>query len=91
MGEMLSAKVRGYKASRFSFNISGGRCERCKGDGMIKLDMQFMADVSRVPELLGRRYNRETLEARFKGQHCGCLGESVDEALPVFGKVPARS
>jgi excinuclease ABC subunit A len=84
------AKVRGYKASRFSFNISGGRCERCKGDGMIKLDMQFMADVYReCPSCQGRRYNRETLEVRFKGYSIAdVLAMSVDEALPVFGKVP---
>jgi excinuclease ABC subunit A len=84
------AKVRGYKASRFSFNMSGGRCERCKGDGMIKLDMQFMADVYReCPSCQGRRYNRETLEVRFKGYSIAdVLAMSVDEALPVFGKVP---
>ncbi|CAI8310849.1 MAG: UvrABC system protein A [Opitutia bacterium UBA7350] len=84
------AKVRGYKASRFSFNISGGRCERCKGDGMIKLDMQFMADVYReCPSCQGRRYNRETLEVRFKGYSIAdVLAMSVDEALLVFGKVP---
>ena len=84
------AKVRGYKSSRFSFNISGGRCERCKGDGMIKLDMQFMADVYReCPSCQGRRYNRETLEVRFKGYSIAdVLAMSVDEALPVFGKVP---
>jgi excinuclease ABC subunit A len=84
------AKIRGYKASRFSFNISGGRCERCKGDGMIKLDMQFMADVYReCPSCQGRRYNRETLEVRFKGHSIAdVLAMSVDEALAAFGRVP---
>ncbi|MFT4902097.1 MAG: excinuclease ABC subunit A [Lentimonas sp.] len=84
------AKVRGYKSSRFSFNISGGRCERCKGDGLIKLDMQFMADVyTECPSCQGRRYNRETLDIRFKGfSIADVLDMSVDAALDVFGKVP---
>lgn len=84
------AKVRGYKSSRFSFNISGGRCERCKGDGMIKLDMQFMADVyQECPSCLGRRYNRETLDVRFKGfSIADVLAMTVDEALEVFQKQP---
>ncbi|MGB0259627.1 MAG: excinuclease ABC subunit A, partial [Coraliomargarita sp.] len=84
------AKIRGYKSSRFSFNISGGRCERCKGDGMIKLDMQFMADVySECPSCHGRRYNRETLDVRFKGLSIADVLEmSVDEALEVFNKQP---
>ena len=84
------AKIRGYKRNRFSFNVSGGRCERCKGDGMIKLDMQFMADVySECPSCKGRRYNRETLDARFKGYSIAdVLAMSVDEALKVFSKQP---
>jgi excinuclease ABC subunit A len=84
------AKVRGYKSSRFSFNVSGGRCERCKGDGVIKLDMQFMADVySECTSCQGRRYNRETLDIRFKGfSIADVLAMSVDEALAVFGKQP---
>ena len=84
------AKVRGYKSSRFSFNISGGRCERCKGDGVIKLDMQFMADVyTDCPSCHGRRYNRETLDVRFKGfSIADVLDMSVDAALEVFSKVP---
>lgn len=84
------AKIRGYKANRFSFNVSGGRCERCKGDGVIKLDMQFMADVySECPSCLGKRYNRETLDVRFKGYSIADVLEmSVDQALPVFGKQP---
>ena len=84
------AKVRGYKSSRFSFNVPGGRCERCKGDGVIKLDMQFMADVYReCPSCRGQRYNRETLDVRFKGYSIAeVLAMSVDEALPVFDKQP---
>lgn len=84
------AKIRGYKRNRFSFNVSGGRCERCKGDGVIKLDMQFMADVySECPSCHGRRYNRETLDVRFKGYSIADVLEmSVDEALDVFRKQP---
>jgi len=84
------AKVRGYKPSRFSFNVSGGRCERCKGDGVIKLDMQFMADVYvECPSCRGQRYNRETLDVRFKGHSIAdALAMSVDEALAVFSKQP---
>ena len=84
------AKIRGYKPSRFSFNVSGGRCERCKGDGVIKLDMQFMADVySECTSCCGQRYNRETLDVRFKGLSIAdVLGMSVDEALAVFDKQP---
>jgi excinuclease ABC subunit A len=84
------AKIRGYKPSRFSFNVSGGRCERCKGDGLIKLDMQFMADVySECTSCHGKRYNRETLDVRFKGNSIADVLEmSVDEALAVFEKQP---
>jgi excinuclease ABC subunit A len=84
------AKIRGYKRSRFSFNVSGGRCERCKGDGMIKLDMQFMADVySECPSCQGKRYNRETLDIRFKGYSISDVLEmSVQDALNVFNKQP---
>jgi excinuclease ABC subunit A len=83
------AKIRGYKTSRFSFNVSGGRCERCKGDGVIKLDMQFMADVyTECTSCHGKRYNRETLDVRFKGfSIADVLAMSVDEALAVFGKL----
>ncbi|MGB0409549.1 MAG: excinuclease ABC subunit UvrA [Opitutales bacterium] len=84
------AKIRGYKSSRFSFNVSGGRCERCKGDGVIKLDMQFMADVySECPSCNGKRYNRETLDVRFKGYSIAdVLDMRVNEALEVFNKQP---
>jgi excinuclease ABC subunit A len=84
------SKVRGYKPARFSFNISGGRCERCQGAGVIKLDMQFLADTYvDCPSCQGRRYNRETLEVRFKGYTIAdILNMTVREALEVFRKFP---
>ncbi len=84
------AKVRGYDKSRFSFNISGGRCEQCKGDGVIKVDMQFMADLYReCPACHGKRYNRETLDIRYRGYTIAdALEMTVDEALAVFAKHP---
>ena len=84
------SKVRGYKASRFSFNVKGGRCERCKGDGVIQLDMQFLANVySECPSCLGNRYNRETLDILFKGYTISdVLKMSVTEAYTVFQKIP---
>ncbi len=87
------AKVRGYKSSRFSFNIKGGRCERCKGDGLIKLDMQFLSNVySECPSCSGRRYNRETLDILYKGHSISdVLNMSVNRALEVFQKHPKIS
>ncbi len=84
------AKVRGYKASRFSFNIRGGRCERCQGDGAIKLDMQFMADAyAPCPSCGGRRFNRETLEVLFHGQSIADVLElTVREARELFRNIP---
>ncbi len=84
------AKVRGYKASRFSFNIRGGRCERCQGDGVIKLDMQFMADAyAPCPSCSGRRFNRETLEILFHGQSIAdVLNMTVREAMKLFRNIP---
>jgi excinuclease ABC, A subunit len=84
------AKVRGYTASRFSFNVRGGRCERCQGDGMIKLDMQFMADAyAPCPSCGGRRFNRETLEILFHGHSIAdVLDMSVSEAMGVFKNIP---
>ncbi|MGA2053456.1 MAG: excinuclease ABC subunit UvrA [Opitutales bacterium] len=84
------AKVRGYKARRFSFNVRGGRCERCQGDGVIRLDMQFLDDVHvECPSCRGRRYNRETLEVRFKGLNIAdALELSVAEALTQFRAQP---
>jgi excinuclease ABC subunit A len=84
------ARVRGYKASRFSFNVRGGRCERCQGDGVIKLDMQFMADAyAPCPSCGGRRYNRETLEVLFHGKSIAdVLNMTVREAIALFRNIP---
>ena len=84
------AKIRGYSPTRFSFNVTGGRCERCKGEGQIKLDMQFMTDTF-VPcsSCQGQRYNRETLEVRFRGKNIAeILSMTVQEAIPLFEKQP---
>ena len=84
------AKVRGYKASRFSFNVRGGRCERCQGDGQSRLDMQFMADAfAPCPSCDGRRFNRETLEVRFHGRNIAdVLDLTVREAMELFRAIP---
>jgi excinuclease ABC subunit A len=84
------ARVRGYKPGRFSFNVRGGRCETCKGDGTIKIEMHFLPDVYVPCETCkGRRYNRETLEVRFKGKNIADVLEmSVEEALGFFAKIP---
>src|SRR5215468_4583239 len=84
------AKVRGYKPGRFSFNVRGGRCETCKGDGQIKIEMHFLPDVYVPCETCGgKRYNRETLEVRFKGKSIADVLEmSVEEALRFFAKIP---
>jgi excinuclease ABC subunit A len=84
------ARARGYKPGRFSFNVKGGRCEVCRGDGQIKIEMHFLPDVY-VPceQCHGRRYNRETLEVRFKGKSIADVLEmSVEEALEFFENVP---
>jgi excinuclease ABC subunit A len=84
------AKVRGYKPGRFSFNVKGGRCETCKGDGQIKIEMHFLPDVYVPCETCkGKRYNRETLEVRFKGKTIADVLEmSIEEALQFFSKIP---
>ena len=84
------AKVRGYKPGRFSFNVRGGRCEACKGDGTIKIEMHFLPDVYVPCETChGRRYDKETLEVRFKGKSIADVLEmSVEEALEFFAKIP---
>ncbi len=84
------ARARGYKPGRFSFNVKGGRCEVCKGDGQIKIEMHFLPDVY-VPceQCHGKRYNRETLEVRFKGRNIADVLEmSVEEAVEFFENVP---
>ncbi|MEI6181461.1 MAG: ATP-binding cassette domain-containing protein, partial [Chloroflexales bacterium] len=84
------AKLRGYAAGRFSFNVKGGRCETCEGNGEIKIDMQFLADVwVRCDECKGRRYNRETLQVKYKGKSIAdTLDMDVQTALEFFDKVP---
>jgi excinuclease ABC subunit A len=84
------AKARGYKAGRFSFNVKGGRCEVCRGDGQIKIEMHFLPDVY-VPceQCHGKRYNRETLEVRFKGKNISeVLEMPIEEALTFFEHIP---
>ncbi|PYS95779.1 MAG: excinuclease ABC subunit A [Acidobacteria bacterium] len=85
------ARTRGYRPGRFSFNVKGGRCEACEGDGIIKIEMHFLPDVYVTCEACkGRRYNRETLEVRFKGKNIADVLEmSVKEALPFFENLPA--
>lgn len=84
------ARMRGYKPGRFSFNISGGRCEACKGDGIIKIEMHFLADIYVPCEVCkGKRYNRETLEVKYKGKNIAdVLDMTVDEALKFFDSIP---
>jgi excinuclease ABC subunit A len=83
------ARMRGYKEGRFSFNVKGGRCEACQGDGIIKIEMHFLPDVYVTCDVCqGRRYNRETLEARYKGKTIAeVLDMTVHQALDYFGKI----
>ena len=85
------AKVRGYKPGRISFNVKGGRCEACKGDGVNKIEMNFLSDVYvKCPVCKGKRYNRETLEVKYKGKTIADVLEmSVKEALEFFENIPA--
>ncbi len=85
------SKVRGYKAGRFSFNVSGGRCESCEGDGIKKIEMHFLPDVYIPCEVCkGRRYNHETLEVRFRGKNIfEVLDMTVEEALGFFENIPS--
>ena len=84
------AKMRGYKPGRFSFNVKGGRCEACTGDGIIKIEMQFLSDVYVPCEVCkGKRYNRETLEVKYKGKNIDdVLNMTVEEALEFFENIP---
>ena len=84
------ARIRGYNAGRFSFNVRGGRCEACGGDGLVKIEMHFLADIYVPCEVCkGHRYNRETLEVRFKGKNISeVLDMTVEEALSFFENQP---
>ncbi|MBQ7976001.1 MAG: ATP-binding cassette domain-containing protein, partial [Clostridia bacterium] len=84
------AKVRGYNAGRFSFNVKGGRCEACTGDGIVKIEMHFLSDVYVPCEVCkGKRYNRETLEVKYKGKNIyDVLDMTVEEALEFFANLP---
>ncbi len=85
------SKLRGYKAGRFSFNVKGGRCEACQGDGIIKIEMQFLPDIYVPCEVChGKRYNRETLQIKYKGKSIAdVLAMTVDEGLEFFSNIPA--
>ena len=87
------AKARGYGSGRFSFNVRGGRCEACSGDGLLKIEMHFLPDIYVPCEVCkGRRYNRETLEVRYKGKNIyEVLEMTVDEALHFFENLPKLS
>ncbi len=84
------SKMRGYKKGRFSFNVKGGRCESCKGDGIIKIEMHFLPDVYVPCDVCkGKRYNRETLQVKYKGQSIDqILAMTVEDALQFFGNIP---
>jgi excinuclease ABC subunit A len=88
--ETTEAKMRGYKTGRFSFNVKGGRCEACSGDGIIKIEMHFLPDVYVPCEVCkGKRYNRETLDVRYKGKNIAdVLGMTVEDALEFFKNIP---
>jgi excinuclease ABC subunit A len=89
--ETSESKMRGYKPGRFSFNVKGGRCEACSGDGIIKIEMHFLPDVYVPCEVCkGKRYNRETLEVRYKGKNISeVLDMTVEDALEFFKNIPS--
>ncbi len=91
--QLPASRIRGYSAGRFSFNVKGGRCENCQGDGLIKIEMHFLADAYAVCEVCqGKRYNRETLEITYKGKNIADVLEmTVDEAARFFRNVPTVS
>lgn len=88
--QLPESKLRGYKPGRFSFNVKGGRCEACEGDGIIKIEMNFLPDVYVTCEVCkGKRYNRETLEVKYKGKNVAeVLDMAVEEALNFFENIP---
>ena len=89
--ELPEAKTRGYKPGRFSFNVKGGRCEACQGDGVIKIEMHFLPDIYVTCDVCkGKRYDRETLEIKFKGKSIAdVLDMTVEEAAELFKAVPS--
>jgi excinuclease ABC subunit A len=88
--QLPESRARGYTPGRYSFNVKGGRCEKCEGDGLIKIEMHFLPDVYVTCEQCkGRRYNRETLEVHYKGKSISdVLSMTVEEALALFGPIP---
>ncbi|MDZ7318411.1 MAG: ATP-binding cassette domain-containing protein, partial [candidate division KSB1 bacterium] len=88
--QLPDAKIRGYQPGRFSFNVKGGRCEACQGDGIIKIEMHFLPDIYvTCEECKGKRYNRETLEIKYRGKSIAdVLDMSVTQALEFFDKIP---
>jgi excinuclease ABC subunit A len=89
--ETKEAKMRGFKPGRFSFNLKGGRCDACEGDGLIRIEMNFLPDVYiECEECKGKRYNRETLEVKYKGKSIAeVLDMSVEESLALFEHIPS--
>jgi len=89
--QVPESRMRGYKPGRYSFNVKGGRCEACQGDGVIKIEMHFLPDVFVTCDVCkGKRYNRETLDIRFKGKNIAeVLGMTVEEAMVFFENIPA--
>lgn len=89
--ELSESKIRGYKVGRFSFNVKGGRCEACQGDGLVKIEMHFLPDVYINCDVCeGKRYNRETLEVKYNGKNIAdVLDMTVEDAAEFFQKVPA--
>ena len=89
--KLPESKIRGYKPGRFSFNVKGGRCESCQGDGIIKIEMNFLPDVYVTCEVCyGKRYNRETLEVKYRGKSIAeVLDMPVSEALGFFKNIPS--
>ena len=88
--ETSEAKIRGYQQGRFSFNVKGGRCETCQGDGLIKIEMHFLPDVYVPCEVCnGKRYNSETLEVKYKGKNISdVLGMTIEESVVFFKNIP---